>query len=582
LSERSVRTSDNRGPFRRVDEPTSKRGGRVSPWLLATVALAVLLGVFFRVYGLDHKVFWEDEILGTLHMQGYTEADVVEASPRLVNAAAVQRYLRAPSSDEHRPLAATIRSLAIEDPLHPPLYYLAGRLWEQVFGSSAAAIRSLSAVFGVLTLPCLYWFCLELFGSSETALVAVALVAVSPFYVLYAQEARPYSLWTVAILLDALLFMRASRSTAPAPWIAYAALTALGLYVYPLTGLVALGFGAYLLVRERCRLTSVVIAWAVATLAALASFVPWLAALASSRGVERGLSGVVREKLSPAAIALLFSRDLRYPFFDLGQFRIGGLSSTAVNLLLTVVAVALCAYALAVLVRDRPFAVWGFIVIALCLPMTALLLIDLFVRGHFVYQARYFIPLLLGVQLSVAALFAAAILGKAAGGGARRAARALRFCHGGRGAVLRRWRSGGYLVEQGLRAQPLGRRDRQPLAKTHRHQRLLCPEHPGAELLSRSRRPAPAQPEVRAVHGSPNHAFQPRPRRRRLRHSLRAATRRRAERGTLPVDRPSAVSGPPGSAQHVSFNLSAFVLPYSTHRQSRNSPAQFLRMSMHQ
>ena len=266
-----------------------------------------------------------------------------------------------------------------------------------------------------------YWFCLELFGSSETALVAVALVAVSPFYVLYAQEAREYSLWTVVILLDALLFMRASRSTVPAPWIAYAALTALGLYVYPLTGLVALGFGVYLLVRERCRLTSVVIAWAVAALAALAAFVPWLAVMASSRGLERSLFAIVRDKLSPATIALLFSRDLRYPFFDLGSFRIGGLSSTAVNLPLTVVAVALCAYALGVLVRDRPFAVWGFIVIALCLPMTTLLLIDLFVGGHFVIKTRYFIPLLLGVQLSVAALFAAAILGKAAGGGARRA-----------------------------------------------------------------------------------------------------------------------------------------------------------------
>jgi len=258
-------------------------------------------------------------------------------------------------------------------------------------------------------LPCVYWFCLELFGSMDTALIAVALVAVSPFYVLYSQEAREYSLWTVVILLDGLLFLRASRSKAYSPWIAYGALTALGLYVYPLTALVVLGFGVYLLVGDRGRLTSVVIRWSVATLAAFASFAPWLSIMTSSRGLERGMAGIVREKLSPAAIALIFSRDLRAPFFDLGQFRVGGSSSTVVNLVLTLIVVALCAYALAALVRDRPFAVWGFVLLALCLPMSTLLMIDLLVRGHFVYQARYFIPLLLGVQLSVAALFAEAI-----------------------------------------------------------------------------------------------------------------------------------------------------------------------------
>ena len=98
---------------------------------------------------------------------------------------------------------------------------------------------------------------------------------------------------------------------------------------------------------------------------------------------------------------------LRFPYFDLGAFRIGPIGSTALNGLLTLFAVALSVYALVALVRRRPFAVWGFIVVGLCLPLTVLLLQDLLIRGHFVYQARYFIPALLGIQLAVADLFGA-------------------------------------------------------------------------------------------------------------------------------------------------------------------------------
>jgi uncharacterized membrane protein len=382
-------------------------------WLLLTVAITVVLGVFFRFYQLDRKVFWEDEILGVVHMFGYTEAEVVEASPKLANAAAVQRYVRLGSAGERRPLAATVRSLAVEDPQHPPLYYLAGRLWAQVFGSSAAAIRSLPALFGVLVLPCAYFFCLELFGSSSIALIAVALVAVSPFFVLYSQEAREFSMWTVVILLNALLFLRASRSHAALPWTAYAAITALAFYIYPLSGLVVLGFGAYLLLRDRCRVTKILIAYATASLAAFAAFIPWLLLMASSGGVERGMSGISRGRLSPGAIALVFARDLRSPFVDFGSFHVGPLSSTAVNFGLTIFVFALVAYALTALVRGQRFAVWGFVVVGLCLPMAPLLLRDLLIGGNFVYQARYFTPLLLGVQLAVAALFGGTIYGAA-------------------------------------------------------------------------------------------------------------------------------------------------------------------------
>ncbi len=75
----------------------------------------------------------------------------------------------------------------------PPLYYVLAWLWEKLFGSGEAGLRSLSAVFGVALVPVAYLIGRELAGR-RAALVAGALVAVSPYLVWYSQEARAYAL----------------------------------------------------------------------------------------------------------------------------------------------------------------------------------------------------------------------------------------------------------------------------------------------------------------------------------------------------------------------------------------------------
>jgi uncharacterized membrane protein len=376
---------------------------RVPRTLVVVAVAAVLVGIGFRFYNLSGKVFWEDEILGTIHTLGYREADIVEASPRLENAGQLQKFFSLPPAAERRGLGATVASLAAEDPQHPPLYYLLVRLWAQAGGTSAVALRSLPALFGVLVLPLGFWLAIELFGSGAIAATVLALVAVSPFYVLYSQEAREYSLWTVLILAAGVVLLRAQRGRGVWPWVLYAVVLVLGLYVYPLTGLVAAGYFAYVFLGARLRFTRAVVGCFVASLCALIAFGPWLAAMRASPGLGQGMATIMRAKLTPGAFAFILARDLRFPYFDLGAFR----GSTAVNALLTAFCLALSVWALIALVRRRPFAIWGFVVVGLCLPLTVLLFEDLFVRGHFVYQARYFIPALFGIQLAVADLFCA-------------------------------------------------------------------------------------------------------------------------------------------------------------------------------
>ena len=95
-----------------------------------------------------------------------------------------------------------------ENPHHPPLYYVINRIWGKIFGTSILAMRSLPAIISLLAFPCIHWLCLELFEESITGSVAIALIAVSPFHLAYAQEARQYSLWVVITLLSSEALLR--------------------------------------------------------------------------------------------------------------------------------------------------------------------------------------------------------------------------------------------------------------------------------------------------------------------------------------------------------------------------------------
>ncbi|MFO5494734.1 MAG: glycosyltransferase family 39 protein, partial [Cuspidothrix sp.] len=138
-------------------------------------------------------------------------------------------------------LIDTVNGLALEEPQITPLYFVILRLWTELFGSSVALTRSLSAVISLLTLPCIYWLCQELFESPLVGWMSVVLVAVSPYHVLFAQDARMYSLWTVTTLLSSASLLRAMRIKTRTGWAIYTVTLVLGLYTHLLTLLTAIG-----------------------------------------------------------------------------------------------------------------------------------------------------------------------------------------------------------------------------------------------------------------------------------------------------------------------------------------------------
>lgn len=76
---------------------------------------------------------------------------------------------------------------------HGPLYLVLLKGWMSILGESEAAVRSLSAVLGSLGLLLTYKVGIRFLGR-PAALVAVALLAISPFHLWYSQEARNYAL----------------------------------------------------------------------------------------------------------------------------------------------------------------------------------------------------------------------------------------------------------------------------------------------------------------------------------------------------------------------------------------------------
>jgi mannosyltransferase len=111
----------------------------------------------------------------------------------------------------------------------PPLYYVLLHYWISLFGQSNEAVRSLSGVFAVLTLP-VAWLCGKRFGGQATAWTMLALVASAPFAVYYATESRMYALVILLTGLGFLALERAVRAPKAGNLIAIALVTAALLY----------------------------------------------------------------------------------------------------------------------------------------------------------------------------------------------------------------------------------------------------------------------------------------------------------------------------------------------------------------
>ncbi len=249
-------------------------------WTLG-VAAAIALGVAFRFVGLEQHVFWHDEVYTKFFASGFRASDW-KAVLFTGNVLDVDQVLAFQRPSPEKGVLDTILGLAHDEPQHPPLYYLLARMWVGFFGDGIGALRALSAVLSLTALPGMWAFCREATGSARTAWTGTALLAVSPFFILYAQEAREYALWSSLTLWACSALLAAVRITKGggpsfAMWAGFSALTALSLYTAMSAVPVILAQIGFVVLSERGRFTRTSLSAAAAMAASAVAFLPWAA-----------------------------------------------------------------------------------------------------------------------------------------------------------------------------------------------------------------------------------------------------------------------------------------------------------------
>ncbi|MEO6988106.1 MAG: glycosyltransferase family 39 protein [Aquihabitans sp.] len=88
---------------------------------------------------------------------------------------------------------------ALKQDGHPPLYYLFLHGWMLLFGEGNVAVRAFSGLWAVALLP-LMWVAGRRLGGRRGAVLALAVLALSPYAIRYATETRMYAMVSVLVL----------------------------------------------------------------------------------------------------------------------------------------------------------------------------------------------------------------------------------------------------------------------------------------------------------------------------------------------------------------------------------------------
>jgi mannosyltransferase len=138
----------------------------------------------------------------------------------------------------------------------PPVFYVLLHFWIKVLGSGKLAVRSLSGVIGVATLPAAYYVGRRVGGHDRArgqwiGWAAVLIVATSPYAFRYSTEVRMYQLAALLVLLGYLAVANALEQPTIKWLAAVAVVTAALLYTTYWTFYVLIAVGVVLLVRVR-------------------------------------------------------------------------------------------------------------------------------------------------------------------------------------------------------------------------------------------------------------------------------------------------------------------------------------------
>ena len=136
---------------------------KIFHWANQNISLILIIGLaaFLRFYKLDLQSLWVDELFS---------ANL--SSPNLSFTEVLNNFKKT---------------------AHPPFYFILLFLFTKIFGGTSIAIKSLSAILGVLGVLSIYKLGKELLNKN-IGIIASGLLAFNYFHIYYSQEARMYAL----------------------------------------------------------------------------------------------------------------------------------------------------------------------------------------------------------------------------------------------------------------------------------------------------------------------------------------------------------------------------------------------------
>ncbi|MGV2827219.1 glycosyltransferase family 39 protein [Myxosarcina sp. GI1(2024)] len=377
------------------------------------VLVVLLLGIWLRFAHLERQVYWIDEVHTSLRAAGYSRAEFVELAPTesIIGIEELQKFQQL---IPERNFFAGVKAIASSE--HSPLYYVLARLGMELFRSSVGVTRGVAALISLLAFPGIYLLAKKLFNSSLVGLIAVALVAVSPFHLLYAREAREYSLLTVTILVTSWALLRAIERGGKSYWSWYGLSVALSLYAHPLAVFVLLAHGIYVAIATKFSWSKLK-AYSLASGLGILLFSPWIVVfIVNGDGVgswiEREIElSVWLQRWLLNLSSVFFDLQVAYGdrLFDIEQGRDVILRfDNSINYLIIPV-ILFIVYAIYYLIRRASNSAWLFILLLIGCTALGLGLPDLISGGQRATIGRYIIPVYIGIKLAAAYCLASKI-----------------------------------------------------------------------------------------------------------------------------------------------------------------------------
>ena len=187
---------------------------------------------------------------------------------------------------------------ALRADVHPPLYYQLLFVWLRVFGSGERAVRSLSALFYLLSVLAVYGLAKSLYGR-QTAFLSATIFMTSPLAILSAQFVRMYSLLSLLSILSTWLYLQFSVKPRSSKFlfVSYVLINVLGTFTH--IGFFFVIFGQlvfHLVFYRRTRLKEFLVAFAVSL---VPYFVLWAPVLLRQVGTsQQGVAWINKPTVS--------------------------------------------------------------------------------------------------------------------------------------------------------------------------------------------------------------------------------------------------------------------------------------------